>query len=83
MPKYYFDLNDKILNIDSHGIIFENQVKARNEAVKFAGALIAEHAEDVWIQRRELIMVVKGEDNIPLFQLTFFATDLQSIESLQ
>jgi hypothetical protein len=74
MPRYFFHVSDGDDYPDLHGTELPDLSAARNEAVRFAGALLSDHGEKFWTSG-EWTMRVANEDDLTLFQLTFFSTD--------
>ena len=73
MPRYYFHICDGEDIPDLHGAALPDVDAARKEAVRFAGALLSDHADKFW-STGEWYMRVTNEDDLTLFQLTFFST---------
>ena len=74
MPRYFFNVKDGTNRPDLDGVVLEDLTAARGEAVRFSAALLADHYEKFW-DMGEWSMRVSDEDNLTLFQLTFFATE--------
>jgi len=74
VPRYHFNVEDGHSTIDEVGTELPNLTAARQEAVRAAGALIAEHAGRFW-ETAEWKVVVTDDKGLVLFTLHFFATD--------
>lgn len=74
MPRYFFHVCDGEDYPDLHGTELPDVNAARKEAVRFGGALLSDHGEKFW-NSGEWTMRVTNEDDLTLFQLTFFSTD--------
>lgn len=74
MPRYFFHVQDGQYDRDIQGTVLEDLEAARREAVRFAGALLAEHHEKFW-DVGEWSLQVADDEGMTLFQLTFFVTE--------
>lgn len=74
MPRYFFHVQDGQDYTDLQGAVLEDLEAARREAVRVAAALLAEHHEKFW-DAGEWSMQVVNDQNMTLFQLTFFVTE--------
>lgn len=77
MPRYFFHVCDGEDYVDLQGTELADLDGARREAVRFAGSLLADKPETFW-QSTEWRMRVADEQDLTLFELTFFATDSPS-----
>lgn len=51
MPRYFFDTQDGQAVADAEGVELPNLAAAEIEAVRLAGELLREHAEEFWRSR--------------------------------
>lgn len=80
MPRYFFHIRDGREYIDLQGTVLANLQEARIEAVRFAAQLLRDRPAEFW-NEMEWHMRVATEDDLSLFQLTFFATDSPAVGS--
>ena len=73
VARYFFHVRDEQTFPDLQGTELANLDVAKREAVRFAGALLAEKPETFW-QASEWTMRVTDDRDLTLFQLTFFAS---------
>ena len=74
MPRFFFHVCDGEDYVDLQGTELPDLTAARQEAVRFAGSLLAEHHERFWATG-EWRLRVADERDLTLFDLTFFAVD--------
>jgi hypothetical protein len=74
MPRYFFHVMDGVTYPDREGTDLLNLLEARREAVRYAGALLLKEAETFWATG-EWNMRVTDENDLFLFELTFFASN--------
>jgi len=74
MPRYFFHVQDGQDYPDRQGTVLADLNAARREGVRYAAALLAEHHEKFW-DAGEWSMQVANDQNMTLFQLTFFVTE--------
>lgn len=74
MPRYFFHVKDGEDFPDLQGTVLDNLAAARAEAVRFAGALLSESHDKFWASG-EWNLRVTTEEQLTLFQLTFFVTN--------
>lgn len=74
MPRYFFHVEDGQVFSDLQGTELPDLGAARREAVRFAGALLADQPEAFW-GTGEWKMRVSDDRNLTLFTLLFLATD--------
>ena len=74
MPRFFFHVRDGLSAPDVNGTILQSIDQARTEAVRFAGEVITQHAQNFW-QRGEWALEVKSHDGLTLFVLHFGAVE--------
>ncbi|RYF38270.1 MAG: hypothetical protein EOO38_25035 [Cytophagaceae bacterium] len=72
MPRYFFHVIDGRAMLDTEGTEFPNLEKARSEAVRTAGSIIASEGIEAWGNNRWR-MVLADEKGAVLFSLDFLA----------
>ena len=80
MARYFFHIHDGETALDVEGIELSGLDEARREAVRFSGALLADHADQFW-RTAEWTLRVTDADNLTLFQLVFIATESPAVLS--
>jgi hypothetical protein len=73
MPRYFFDIHDGTGLVDSEGTELSGEFEARKEAVRLAGACIAEMGTSIWNGDDDWRLEVKGEGGTVLFGVTVIA----------
>lgn len=79
MPRYFFHVEDGDSFPDLQGTELDDLAAARREAVRFAGALLADQPEDFW-GNGEWTMRVDDEQGATLFTLQFLARDVPAVK---
>ena len=74
MPHYFFNIDDGQPQPDPEGVELDNLSVAKCEAVKLAGNMICDAAEQFW-DRAEWTMTVTDERGLTLFVLNIVGTD--------
>ena len=78
MPRYYFHIEDHQRFLDGEGTPLPDLGHAKVEAVRVAGAMLAEHAAEFWTFG-EWRVVVTDEFQQILFALSFAAIPASSL----
>ena len=78
MPRYYFHIEDHQRFLDGEGTLLADLGHAKVEAVRVAGAMLAEHAAEFW-GFGEWRVVVTDEFQQILFALSFSAIPASSL----
>jgi len=74
MPRYFFHVADGSDDIDRRGTELADVPSAQREALRFAGELLIDHADEFW-GMRQWSMRVTDADDLTLFELVFLAWD--------
>lgn len=73
MPRFFFHVDDGEPFVDRQGTELPDMAAAREEAVRFAAALLRDQAERFWDMTEWRVRVTDDAD-LTLFDLTFFGT---------
>lgn len=71
MPRYFFHVEG---HPDDLGMELPTIARAKCEAVRYAGQLICDQAEDFW-DAREFTLTVSDESGLTLFSLVLVGTE--------
>jgi hypothetical protein len=74
VPRYHFNIYDGISAPDRVGTELPDLQTARQEAVRLAGELLADHAEWFWSGQKWRLEVANSSGHL-LFSLDFMAAD--------
>ena len=72
MPRYFFNVHDGRSRPDREGTELPDLNTVRDEAVRFAAGLLADHSDEFW-QGDEWVLEVADEEGLVLFRLQFVA----------
>lgn len=78
MPRYFFHVQDGRDYPDLQGTELLDLKAARNEALRFAAALLLDHAETFWASGEWKLRVTNDSD-LTLFELLFIAAESAAI----
>lgn len=78
MPRYFFHVQDGRDYPDLQGTELLDLKAARNEAVRFAAALLRDHADTFWASGEWKLRVTDDSD-LTLFELLFVAIESAAI----
>jgi hypothetical protein len=74
MPRYFFNTLDHTQDADHVGVDLDDDHVARREAVRFAGAMMADQPDVLWDGTRFRVEVL-DQDRHALFTVTITAED--------
>lgn len=80
MARYYFNLDDGTDYPDLDGTELPDLAAARQEALRFAGALVSNLGEDFWLGQ-EWALRVADENDLTLFSLMLVGYDAPAVQS--
>lgn len=78
MPRFFFHVEDGEVFTDLQGTELRDLNAAREEAVRFAAALLRDQADKFW-DTSEWRIRVTNEADLTLFDLTFFGTQAPAV----
>jgi hypothetical protein len=78
LPRYFFNVHDGRSRLDREGTELPDLKTVREEAVRFAAGLLADHSDEFW-QGDEWVLEVADEEGLVLFKLQFVATVAASV----
>lgn len=81
MPNYHFEIIGPAVFEDARSIEFSDVAKAKNEALKLAGTLIADASETFW-DKPEWMLIVTDDEGLTLFQLQVLGKEGPAAENL-
>ena len=79
MSRYFFHVHDGTDVPDLQGTELADLKAARGEALRYAGHLLADKPETFW-SCTEWTMRVANDNDLTLFELTFFACDAPVVQ---
>jgi len=74
MPRYFFHTADTSTHRDKHGIELPSSSTARQEAIKFAGALLNENPDFLWDGHDFRVQVTDDKGHL-IVTVVMFAVD--------
>ena len=78
MSHYFFDIHGE--EPDQLGVYCDSLAKAKCEAVELAGQVLCEESDAFW-EKKQWGMTVTNSDRLPLFTVSFLATETAAIHS--
>jgi len=82
MPRYFFHVRDGHSSPDDVGTELANWHEARIEAVRFAGEIIRDHAQQIALGQ-DWYVEITDEQQVVLFRIDFLTTESPVIADLR